>query len=59
MRRGSVIVDISNDYGCIETFHETTHEDPIYGSCAKDYCYQIGELLSGFLGYMFPHLASS
>lgn len=30
MRRGSVIVDISNDYGCIETFHETTHEDPIY-----------------------------
>lgn len=30
MRRGSVIVDISNDYGCIETFHETTHEEPIY-----------------------------
>ena len=30
MKRGSVIVDISNDYGCIETFHETTHEDPIY-----------------------------
>ena len=30
MRRGSVIVDISNDYGCIETFHETTHEDPTY-----------------------------
>ncbi len=30
MRRGSVIVDISNDYGCIETFHETTHKDPIY-----------------------------
>ncbi|MEG1068325.1 MAG: alanine dehydrogenase [Anaerovoracaceae bacterium] len=30
MRRGSVIVDVSNDYGCIETFHETTHEDPIY-----------------------------
>ena len=30
MKRGSVICDISNDYGCIETFHETTHEDPIY-----------------------------
>ncbi|MDO5490985.1 MAG: alanine dehydrogenase [Bacillota bacterium] len=30
MRRGSVICDISNDYGCIETFHETTHENPTY-----------------------------
>ena len=30
MRRGSVIVDVSNDEGCIETFHETTHLDPIY-----------------------------
>lgn len=30
MRRGSVIVDISNEEGCIETFHETTHDDPIY-----------------------------
>ena len=30
MKRDSVIVDISNDYGCIETFHETTHDDPIY-----------------------------
>lgn len=30
MNRGSVIVDISNDYGCIETFHETTLEDPTY-----------------------------
>lgn len=30
MRRGSVIVDVSNEIGCIETFHETTHEDPIY-----------------------------
>ena len=30
MHRGSVICDISNDYGCIETFHETTHDDPIY-----------------------------
>ena len=30
MQRGSVIVDISNDYGVIETFHETTHEDPTY-----------------------------
>lgn len=30
MRRGSVIVDISNDEGCIETFHETTPDDPIY-----------------------------
>lgn len=30
MRRGSVIVDISNDYGCIETFHETTHDEPTY-----------------------------
>lgn len=30
MKRGSVIVDISNDYGCIETFHETTLEAPIY-----------------------------
>lgn len=30
MPRGSVIVDISNDYGCIETFRETTHDDPIY-----------------------------
>ena len=30
MNRGSVIVDVSNDYGCIETFHETTHENPLY-----------------------------
>lgn len=30
MKKGSVICDISNDYGCIETFRETTHEDPIY-----------------------------
>ena len=30
MHRGAVIVDVSNDYGCIETFHETTHDDPIY-----------------------------
>jgi alanine dehydrogenase len=30
MKRGSVIVDISNDYGCIETFHETTLENPTY-----------------------------
>jgi alanine dehydrogenase len=30
MPRGSVIVDISNDYGVIETFHETTHEEPRY-----------------------------
>ena len=30
MRKGSVICDISNDYGCIETFRETTHDDPIY-----------------------------
>ena len=30
MKRGSVIADISNDYGCIETFHETTHDDPTY-----------------------------
>ena len=30
MKRGSVIVDISNDYGCIETFHETTHGNPTY-----------------------------
>lgn len=30
MEKGSVIVDISNDYGVIETFRETTHEDPRY-----------------------------
>lgn len=30
MEKGSVIVDISNDVGAIETFHETTHEDPRY-----------------------------
>lgn len=30
MQKGSVIVDISNDYGVIETFHETTHSEPIY-----------------------------
>lgn len=30
MPKGSVIVDISNDYGVIETFHETTHDDPTY-----------------------------
>lgn len=30
MHKGSVIVDISNDYGVIETFHETTHADPMY-----------------------------
>lgn len=30
MPKGSVICDISNDYGCIETFRETTHDDPVY-----------------------------
>lgn len=30
MKKGAVICDISNDYGCIETFRETTHDDPIY-----------------------------
>lgn len=31
MEPGSVLVDISNDdQGAIETFHETTHEDPRY-----------------------------
>lgn len=30
MSKGSVIVDIANDYGVIETFHETTHENPRY-----------------------------
>lgn len=31
MEKGSVLVDISNDTdGAIESFHETTHEDPIY-----------------------------
>ncbi|MBW4829198.1 MAG: alanine dehydrogenase [Clostridiaceae bacterium] len=30
MQKGSVIVDISNDYGVIETFHETTLENPRY-----------------------------
>lgn len=30
MEKGSVIVDISCDEGVIETFHETTHENPRY-----------------------------
>lgn len=30
MEKGSVIVDISNDYGVIETFHETTLDEPRY-----------------------------
>lgn len=31
MEKGSVIVDISNDeHGAIESFHETTHENPRY-----------------------------
>ena len=30
MHACSVVVDISNDYGVIETFHPTTHEDPMY-----------------------------
>ncbi len=30
MQKGSVIVDISNDFGVIETFRETTHENPRY-----------------------------
>jgi len=31
MRPGSVIVDVAVDQGgCIETTHETTHEDPTY-----------------------------
>lgn len=39
MPKGSVICDISNDYGCIETFHETTHADPIYEECGViHYC---------------------
>lgn len=30
MEKGSVIVDISNDVGAVETFRETTHENPRY-----------------------------
>src|ERR671910_2638794 len=31
MKRGAVVVDIAIDQGgCIETSHETTHEDPVY-----------------------------
>lgn len=30
MEKGSAIVDISNDAGVIETFHETTHGEPRY-----------------------------
>ena len=31
MRPGSVIVDVAIDQGgCVETAHETTHEDPVY-----------------------------
>lgn len=30
MEEGSVIVDISNDFGVIETFRETTHAEPTY-----------------------------
>ncbi|MFC4803684.1 alanine dehydrogenase [Filifactor villosus] len=30
MEKGSVIVDISNDVGAIETFRETTHNNPRY-----------------------------
>lgn len=30
MPKGAAIVDISNDVGCIETFRETTHENPRY-----------------------------
>jgi alanine dehydrogenase len=31
MKEGSVIVDVAIDQGgCVETIHETTHEDPIY-----------------------------
>ncbi len=30
MGKGAVIVDISNDVGAIETFHETTHSNPRY-----------------------------
>lgn len=30
MQKGSVIVDISNDYGVIETFHETSFDNPRY-----------------------------
>lgn len=30
MEKGSVIVDISNDEGVIETFHETYHDNPRY-----------------------------
>lgn len=31
MREGSVIVDVAVDQGgCIETTHETTHDDPVY-----------------------------
>lgn len=30
MQKGSVIVDISNDFGVIETFRETNHKNPRY-----------------------------
>ena len=31
MKKGAVIVDVAVDQGgCIETIHETTHNDPVY-----------------------------
>lgn len=65
MEKGSVIVDISNDVGAIETFHETTHADPRYIEegvvhyCVSNIPGAIAQSTSiAYAGSMLPHFRS-
>lgn len=65
MEKGSVIVDISCDDGVIETFHETTHENPIYVEegvvhyCVSNIPGAIAQSTSiSYAGSVLPHFRS-
>ena len=65
MHKGSVIVDTANDYGVIETFHETTHEDPMYiEEGVVHYCVSnipgaiAGSTSVAYAASVLPHLRS-
>lgn len=65
MHKGSVIVDIANDYGVIETFRETTHEDPMYiEEGVVHYCVSnipgaiAGSTSVAYAASVLPHLRS-
>ena len=65
MPKGAVISDVSNDYGCIETFHETTHENPTYiEEGVVHYCVSnipgaiAGSTSVAYAASVLPHLRS-